>query len=334
MKYLTSLFEDLKNDFSSPLYSGKKILTRDVVLTNGIQIIIYLLKTGWQRKVVILMNDKDDMVKIPDMNGISFSYRKVIAEEKTNICLEMSQSNNDGLLFEIVVDNILQELRKVKDIKRKIYKVQACVQKWKHFFEKENEIIMSDNKQQGLYAELIVLEELITRNGKETILHWTGCDKELHDFYIDNNALEVKSSSVRQPYKISISSEYQLDQADLSGELLLFCLFLKKSSSDGENICDVVKRINILIQDDSYYVDEFMKKLFLAGYIHEYEELYNCYFRKRDIKYYEVKEGFPCIIRSGLMQGVNHVTYTISIDQCNDFEISNEVFWDRLGGSK
>ena len=272
------------------------------------------------------------MTKISDMKGISFSYREVIDGVEVNTCLEMSQSNNDGLLFEIVVDNILQELIKVKEINKKTDTVQACVLKWKHFFEVDNEIIMSDNKQQGLYAELIVLEELISRNGKEMVLHWTGCDMELHDFYISTNALEVKSSSVRQPYKINISSEYQLDKSDLSGELLLFCLFLKKSSSDGENVCAVVKRIISLLQNETNYINVFMKKLFQAGYIDGNDELYKCYFRKRDLKYYEVKEGFPCIVRSGLALGINHVNYTIDIDQCEKFELQEEEFWDKLGG--
>lgn len=334
MKYLTSLFEDIKKDFSLPVYIENESLSREIILENGIQIVAYLKKIGWQREIAVLLNDKDDMTKITDMNGISFSYQKVINGGKVNKCLEMSQSNNDSLLFEIVVDSILQELRKAKNINKKTEVIQACVMKWKHFFERENEIIMSDNKQQGLYAELIILEELISKQGKEMVLHWTGCDKELHDFYINTNALEVKSSSVRQPYKINISSEYQLDKTDVSGDLLLFCLFLKKSSSDGENLCAVVRRINILLNNETYYINAFMKKLFQSGYIDGNEELYKCYFRKRDLKYYEVKEDFPCIVRSSLPAGINHVNYTIDIDQCEEFEISREEFWIKLGGCK
>lgn len=54
MKYLTSLFSDIKKDFNLPGYEDKVSLSRKLTLENGIQIIAYLKKIGWQREIAIL----------------------------------------------------------------------------------------------------------------------------------------------------------------------------------------------------------------------------------------------------------------------------------------
>ena len=79
--------------------------------------------------------------------------------------------------------------------------------------------------QQGLYGELYLLDKLITLKGEKAVECWTGCNSETHDFYCGIDAVEVKSSSVKGPNKVNISSEYQLDDTGVLGRLYL--LYLK-----------------------------------------------------------------------------------------------------------
>lgn len=331
MNYLTNLYRELLDDFNLKEYESNESLSRKVKLDNGIEIIIFLIKNNWQRKVAILLDKDDENIKITDINGISFEIIDEIIDNKISSCLLMEQSNGESIIFEIVVDNIIRSLNKLKSKQNKSEVIQNCVSRWRQFFERENDIKMSDNKQQGLYAELVLLEELISENGEKSVLCWTGCEKELHDFYINDNAVEVKSSSIRRPYQIRVNSEYQLSKTDISGELLLFCVFLKKSIRDGENICEIIERIKYLLKDDEICLSEFKKKLFLAGYIDGNNELYKCYFRKRDNKYFEVAEGFPCISINSLIPGITHINYTISIDKCKKYEINEEMFLSMVG---
>lgn len=331
MNYLNNLYKNLRNDFKLNEYKDKKSLSRKVTLDNGIDIIIFLIKNNWQRKVAILLDKDDENLNIADINGISFEIIDEIMDNKMYSCLLMEQSNDDFIIFEIVVDNIISELNKLKYKQNKSEVIYNCVSRWRQFFERENDIKMSDNKQQGLYAELVLLEKLISENSEKMVLCWTGCEKELHDFYINNNAIEVKSSSIRRPYQIRVSSEYQLAKTDISGDLLLFCVFLKKSIRDGENLCEIIERIKYLLKDDEFCLSEFRKKLFLAGYIDGNNDLYKCYFRKRDNKYFEVTEDFPCISINNIMPGITHINYTISIDKCEKYEINEEMFFNMLG---
>lgn len=332
MNYLSKIYEDLKEDFSLDTYKNSLSLSRSITLENGIEVIVYLIRQGWYRQVAIILDENDDKISIPNINGIAFEYQEFISNQDVISCLTMSQSNDDSILFDIVVNNIIQELKKLKLKSKKNEAIKNCVIKWRQFFKSNNEIIISENKQQGLFSELVLLEKMIIKYGPKAVFSWTGCEKEQHDFYIGNNAIEVKSSSKRQPYQIEISSEYQLDKGDVAGDLLLYSLFVKKSKADGENICDIIHRIEGLLQGEISCLNEFKNKLFLVGYLEDESEVYKHYFRKRDEKIFNVTDDFPCISRRNIMIGISHVKYSLSVDKCEGFEISEEEFWAKLGG--
>lgn len=332
MNYLSRIYESLKGDFSLNTYKNSLSLSRSITLENGIEVIIYLIRQGWYRQVAIILDEEEDKISIPNINGIAFEYQEFVSNQDVISCLTMSQSNDDSILFDIVVDNIIQELKKLKLKSKKNEAIKNCVIKWRQFFKRDNEIIMSENKQQGLFSELALLEKIIMKYGPQAVFFWTGCEKEQHDFYIGNNVIEVKSSSKRQPYQIKISSEYQLDKGDVAGDLLLYSLFVKKSKADGENICDIIYRIEGLLQSEISCLNEFKNKLFLVGYLEEVSDFYKYYFRTRDVKIFDVTDDFPCILRKNIMIGISHVKYSLSIDKCEGFEISEEAFWDKLGG--
>lgn len=332
MNYLSKIYDDLKGDFSLDNYKNSLSLSRSITLENGIKVIVYLIREGWYREVAIILDENDEKISIPNINGIAFDYKEILGKQDVISCLTMSQSNNDSILFDIVVNNIIQELKNLKLKSKKNEAIKSCVIKWRQFFKRDNEIIMSENKQQGLFSELVLLEKMIIKYGPQAVLSWTGCEKEQHDFYIGNNAIEVKSSSKRQPYQIEISSEYQLDKGDVAGNLLLYSLFVKKSKADGENICDIIHRIEGLLQGELSYINEFRNKLFLVGYLEEMREFYTYCFRKRDVKIFDVTDEFPCISRRNIMIGISHVKYSLSVDKCEGFEISEEEFWTKLGG--
>lgn len=334
MNYLSKLFDDLKQDFLLNEYAGKESLSRKIILDNDIQIIAYLSRSNMRRQIAIVFNQIEDYIKISNINGIKFELQDIFENNNMYSCMLISQSNDEYNIFEIVVNSIIQELKKLQTNNKIINVIQNSILNWKRFFERDNKIIMSENVQQGLYAELLLLEFLIKEFGEKSVFYWAGCEKELHDFYINNSAVEVKSSSIRKPYEIRISSENQLSTTDIAGNLYLYCVFLKKSSIDGENICEIIKRIKVLLKNDVSCMNEFNNKIFLAGYIENNEELYKCFFRKRDIKYYEINAGFPCIIPNNLMTGITHVQYTISIDKCSDYEINSENFRRKLGAQK
>lgn len=183
----------------------------------------------------------------------------------------------------------------------------------------------SDNVQQGLYGELYLLDKLITLKGEKAVECWTGCNSETHDFYCGIDAVEVKSSSVKGPNKVNISSEYQLDDTGVLGRLYLLYLKLKKSEIDGETLPVIVERIASMLSPE--YRIKFYDKLLKIGYVYQMPELYKLHFKLREENCYDVEDGFPRITAKMLNKGITSVDYTLSLDACNSFQITIESFY-------
>lgn len=193
------------------------------------------------------------------------------------------------------------------------------------FFEFEKNYVLSDSVQQGLYGELYVLEKIISLKGSNIIDCWTGCNAETHDFYLGEDALEVKSSSAKGPEKIKISNEYQLDDTGVVGRLFLMYLKMRKSEIYGETLPVIVERI--LSKLTSVEKMKFQNKLFKVGYLYQLPELYTVHFTVNDENCYKVVEGFPRITKHNISKGIGAVNYIVSLDACESFLITVETFY-------
>lgn len=201
------------------------------------------------------------------------------------------------------------------------------------FFQSEKVLLMTDELQEGLYGELIFLEKALISIGISSVANWVGGEKETHDFYFGGNAVEVKTTSRKEPYSVQITSEYQLDAKDISGRLFLYAIALRKSKQSGERLPEIVSRIRDRLFDDSSMKMRFNNKLLQYGYIDGMEELYVTGFHIRDIYAYEVKNEFPKIIRTMFQTGVSKVVYELTLSHCSSFICSEDQLMRVLGGS-
>ena len=69
---------------------------------------------------------------------------------------------------------------------------------------------------------------------------------------------------------------------------------------------------------------QFDEKLRQYGYFDEAEDLYATGFEARDAFYFEVRDGFPKIIRSMCQPGISKVIYELMISHCMSFECSED----------
>jgi hypothetical protein len=178
---------------------------------------------------------------------------------------------------------------------------------------------MSKEKQQGLYGELLLLIELIESRGVNAVYCWMGPNAETHDFYINANAIEVKTTSAKAPYYAHINSEYQLDDKDISGDLLLMFYALRSSKADGENLPEIIDRIKTIIGDNSNALSEFQNKLLRYGYFAGHHELYLYRFSLREAALYYVSSDFPRVTKKDLPNGIGSITYMLSISSCSQY---------------
>ena len=278
-----------------------------------------------RREAYISLADFPEGIQFPKWRGISIDIAQLPVYGSDRYYVRFVQlPESEDYIFEIVVEDLRQAVARLQSSENGINTIIDILTKWKRFFQSEKGLVMTDELQEGLYGELIFLEKLLTSIGTSSVANWVGGVKETHDFYFGSNAVEVKTTSRKEPYSVQISSEYQLDVKDVADRLFLYAVALRKSKQSGERLPEIVSRIRDRLIGDSSMKMRFDDMLLQYGYIDGIEELYVTGFHIRDTYVYEVKGEFPQIIRTMLRPGVSKVTYELSLSQCTPYICSDE----------
>lgn len=333
MNYLNNIFNDIMNDFVKEEYSNQRSLSRRFVLDNDIVFIAYYNNDNNTKELAIRINrcfNKNMVAKYPNWNGIDVVVSEIESGSDEGVYLSFKQlEDSDEKIYDAILEDIIENIKLVQSYHEVINTVGKVLVKWKQFFNIHNELVMSDIRQQGLYSELIFLEKLVDMYGEKAINFWSGCNFEVHDFYISGDAIEVKSTSSNNTSSITISNEYQLDTNDVNGDLYLMFVTLRKSLSDGETVPLLVQRILNKLQS-STSLEIFEEKLFKYGYLLRNPQIYKIGFVIRDIKYFEVSEEFPSITKAKLPNVISNVGYKLNLNGCDRFYILEESLIQRL----
>lgn len=318
---LTNVLDDMRKDFTKDAYKTSKVITRQFSGTSGSRIDINLYKSDDACEISIMLPadvEKDDLKKIPSWKGMETRFLPA-----TDSFIAFKQVGEyDRRIFLLVMQDVI-DVAEHADLTMTVEAVSKVLAKWSAFFKRDDLTTLSMIEQQGLYGELVILENLLKHRG-DVISCWTGCEKETHDFYIDNNAIEVKTSSKSGPDIVKVSNEYQLDDSDVEGNLYLAFLKIKRSEADGEKLPVIVDRVYQRLSDDQAIL--FEEKLLKSGYILKMPDLYTYAFRVRNERYFEIKMGFPRIVSSDLDKGIGAVGYELSLDACSNYEISTDLY--------
>lgn len=337
MNYSREIYDAIEADFNKPEHSGKTKLSRSIRLDNKIRLIYFVDKEEGIHEVGVKLEQNyssEELNMLPKWNGLRISVEHMLDyEEVAYDCIILQQLENyEAYIFEIIVDDIVEKLNILKSPELITNTLSIVLFKWKQFFLIQPEIKMSDIKQQGLYGEMLALEQLIDKFEEKAVFWWTGFNMETHDFYVNTNAIEVKTSCVKGPHNITINNEYQLDTTDVNGDLFLKFFALRNSISDGENLPEIINRLCKKIIEHVVALEEFKSKLFKYGYISDYPELYELKFSKRDERNYIVTNKFPKIAKRDLHPGVGSVTYQVSLGSCEPHRIDGETILDSIVG--
>lgn len=325
MNYTTEMYTFIKNDIQNrDNYPGRNA-SRMLEYVNGIIMVFSIEIVSLRREAYISLADFPEGIQFPKWRGISIDIAQLLVYGSDRYYVRFVQlPESEDYIFEIVVEDLRQAVARLQSSENGINTIIDILTKWKRFFQSEKGLVMTDELQEGLYGELIFLEKLLTSIGTSSVANWVGGVKETHDFYFGSNAVEVKTTSRKEPYSVQISSEYQLDVKDVADRLFLYAVALRKSKQSGERLPEIVSRIRDRLIGDSSMKMRFDDMLLQYGYIDGIEELYVTGFHIRDTYVYEVKGEFPQIIRTMLRPGVSKVTYELSLSQCTPYICSDE----------
>ena len=191
------------------------------------------------------------------------------------------------------------------------------LEEWAEAFKVDVERGMSRQAQQGLFAELFYMDQVLVNDfGPKALLGWHS-QNAVHDFQIDGTAWEVKSYAGRR-MEVHISSEAQLDTVGLRG-LTLAVVGLKISEESGMCINEIVEAFLERYAEDQTLVSLFRTGLAKYGYIDDSSIVHTYYFNPRHISEYSITGDFPRIIASDIPSSIFNVKYTLSLSSLEEF---------------
>jgi len=133
---------------------------------------------------------------------------------------------------------------------------------------------LSPSLQRGLYGELATLRHhLVPRFGKTTsVAAWHAPHRSHQDFQFNTGAIEVKTTSAKQPQNVTITSERQLDGTGIQ-DLFLHVVILDERDvlagaiMSGDSLPQMVSEIRGTLGDTPDAARDFEEKLINAGYL-------------------------------------------------------------------
>lgn len=332
MNKTIELYQELYNDLVSSTYGLDSNLYRKYLYDIGDGIVYSVSVKNRTRALSIPILQENKKIIFPVWKGVDIAL--VTLPEYSNddqLFIQLRQMpDTEAYIYEIVVEDIRKALESANDIKDFANITQRILKKWKDFFSSGKKPVLSEKSAQGLYGELLFLKELIAEFGTQVVNSWAGVNNETHDFYIGQHAVEIKTSVTQAPYMAHINSEYQLDDQDVNGQLFLRMYAFRKDAIGGEKLPALIKELRRIFESEVSLLELFNEKLSKAGYLDSAESYYVDGYTIREKYTFEVKKGFPRIIRIELMNGIYDLEYSVSIAQCMDFAIETKDMMEVL----
>lgn len=203
----------------------------------------------------------------------------------------------------------------------------ARVSLWQRFFVAGGSTLLSEELQSGLFAEMLILRDLVIPSvgASVSVDGWKGPDGMPQDFVVTPCALEVKCSRAKAGWRIPISNEQQLDERPFP-HLVLVLVTVAAGGGSNQSLVDMVESIRALLSATGRPLGAFNDRLITAGWIDAHAAKYsdNRFF-VREIRYFEVRDGFPRIRAGDFAPGVVEVTYKLDPAVLIPFEVQRDV---------
>lgn len=336
MSFTTDIFASIAEDLrTKPVFDSKSTAMRLITYSNSLQTGFAISKASGLRSIYLSVGNEATTASFPKWHGVSIELAKLPDYGNDGLYLVMQElPNGVDYIFEIIAEDLRKSVEQIADPAQALSTVSEVLAKWKSFFQYDVEILLSDIRQQGLMGELLFLEDAIQEIGAHSVAKWSGSNDETHDFYFDDHAVEIKTTSKKDPYFAHISSEYQMDANDVQGRLFLKFYALRKSQSGGITLPQKVDYIRQFLKGSPALLSQFNEKLQKYGYFDEAATLYTTGYFIRDVQQFEVHDGFPCITPAMIRTGVTGVEYSLSIDQCQGYIVTKEKMMCILKGGK
>lgn len=212
--------------------------------------------------------------------------------------------------------------------------VYERIGRWMLFLARNRGDALGPLAQRGLWGELHVLRGIaIPAFGvRGAIEGWRGPFRAVQDFQVGDTAAEVKTTVTGRDQRFRITSERQLDPA-ATNRLFLIALVVDQRPGAGETLNDLVDDLRSITGNGAGERRALESALLASGFsdIHRVDYETTGY-TLRELRAYDVVEGFPRLTEADLPAGVGRVSYEISASACDPFSVDANKLSDLLNG--
>ncbi|MEW2345932.1 PD-(D/E)XK motif protein [Streptomyces griseoaurantiacus] len=247
-----------------------------------------------------------------ETHGLSLSCSSVTSRE-----FELQISLTAGELREVFTPLAEDIARTSKDASQETV-LERAVRRFTHWQQLMRSVGtqgLGREARLGLYGELRLLRThlfavLPTLVAVEA---WTGPEGSNQDFQLAPVAIEVKTTTKKNPNTVRIANERQLDDRGVSRLVLVHLVLDERRGGLGESLNSVVDDIRTAASGTSAST-LFENRLIQTGYLPHQRDLYDeprYTLRRADL--WTVGKGFPRIVETDLPDGIGNCAYDISV---------------------
>jgi hypothetical protein len=180
--------------------------------------------------------------------------------------------------------------------------IRACsvvLDRFRELLRPEAQRLLGRDQLAGVFAELLILKDIVALDSGRRLDCWTGPGGGRHDFRRGRFAVEVKGTLSREGLLVEIHGAEQLEAPD-DGDLWLAVVRLENAPGEGRTVSELVREVLDLGVAES----ELTAKLAMSGYLTADADAYShIRFDVRQRRVYLVEDGFPRIIPGSFVSG-------------------------------
>lgn len=262
----------------------------------------------------------DEVVELPKSAGIEVRFRSSGGATPSLEVVLTQPAFTD--LFDTLVADIAATAARAKGRTQAATNVAGRIKRWQAFL-KESPDGLSEERQRGLFGELIFLQLhlLPTIDPVSAVTAWTGPAAANQDFGLGSVAIEAKTTMAKQHQRLRIASERQLDSTGLD-TLMLFHLSVDCRDGAGLSLTDLIADLREALAPTPIAAAGFEDGLFAAGFLDTHASRYHRMgYTIRASFIYLVDDDFPRIVETDCPVGVGDVSYSLAASALTPFVI-------------
>jgi len=232
-------------------------------------------------------------------------------------CGELRVVLTDGCLrevFNLLASDIADAAAKAPGGGAAVLSAAERFEHWRRLLERLDGTGLTAEARRGLFGELTILRArlLPALPSAQAIAAWTGPTAAHQDFQLPRLAIEVKTTSGKEPQTLVISSERELDSSGTAMLILAGLSLDERRGGSGESLNAAVRSVRAAVTDAAAQslLDDLLVR---AGYLHSQRDLYDepRYTVRRE-RFWHVDGDFPRITEADLKLGVGDCRYRIA----------------------